>query len=1163
MLWELAKPFQARASKPDGSDNGTSHCLYVELYVWRLLSETQPLAEFTAPVLFLLSCSACCHDLDRGLKTCITEDAQHGQGSGEFVVRHHGELVIPWAEAIAVDHIVGVHDKRGAEYSDLLADLPEAHPLPTGPVDLQRLAVILRAADTLHTDNTRITELGTDPTKLEGVDRIKYLFRQCISGWRVEGNRIVILACPDSQEQWEALLKGEPFMRDEEWSPIAIPLRRYGFPHKLEFENDDHLWQRKAAQEVRPDLPGMDYYHEGDAVLLAGRDTEIKALEQHVLGKRSSLLIGPSGVGKSSVIHAGLVPIIRLLYGWGVVATRPDKVTGAFFTAGDFRQVVDGPIAATDGFAELCKRAMAKHSKLLVVLDQFEDIAYFGAFEIDPIVSPVLDALAQHRHLTLLFSYRDDVESLLLPLWQAISHTAAGLPKRAMRRLGRNDAEASLKKLLGAKKITLEEDEVFVKMLLDELAAATSREAGFGGHAIYPPFIQMVVLRLAELAEQGRVRMEEYGALAAGGHSATDQVITEFLTQSIKDLPKHGFAEEDGRRVLVTLAHSSGKKGSADESRVAAETHISPEKLTALLAHMVKMRLVRRLASGQWEIIHDLLAKSAVAELISEEERCFKEARELLDARARTFDRYHGVLAAHEIADLWTQREHLPSEHLDPLERAVLLLSMATMEAADVRNASYGYGHDIKDVRGELTDPATWSAPGWYWLSTLSREDLLGLARAAGMTRQMAGAMAYLKIASLIGSSADVAPLCDLFRGPFSELRKLAEDAIACVAGLATKENLPLLRGLAKNAHPYLRKVAAAGIGRVGTKDDLAILGQLASDEYPHPAVGGDFSVRDAVAGAVGNLGYREGLAILRAMVSDGDTDVLRAVARAIAKLGDEEGLPLLEDRVAKGHSWPAQHAAAKAYAELSTHGDVALLRESAKSGNAILQQGCAWVLRERGGPEDLPFLREMMKSSDWNVQHAAVAAVGKLGNVDDLPFLRKLATDSGHWPLRRVAVRAISVIGQHADFTFLLDVAAKKDDVSHLVGAAAGRVCWQLATREDFPRLEAVIRSPNTLEIWQGAINAMGRQFTDGEVLAEMSGVVLDSRPVVARMAAEIGVPRASEQQLRDFLARHQQKLSPQVLAVFDWCLYAPPYLRDTYKRWREKQNEMPPIGW
>jgi hypothetical protein len=144
-----------------------------------------------------------------------------------------------------------------------------------------------------------------------------------------------------------------------------------------------------------------------------------------------------------------------------------------------------------------------------------------------------------------------------------------------------------------------------------------------------------------------------------------------------------------------------------------------------------------------------------------------------------------------------------------------------------------------------------------------------------------------------------------------------------------------------------------------------------------------------------------------------------------------------------------------------------------------------------------------------------------------------------------------------------LLDIAAKDDGVKHLVGRTAARVCWQLATRDDLSLLESTIQNPGTLEVLQGAISAMARQFADTEVLAAMSGVLLDTRPVAARMAAEAAVPRTSYQQLRAFLAHNQQKLSPQVLAVFDWHLYAPPFLKEAYEQWRKTQSEVPPNCW
>ena len=307
-------------------------------------------------------------------------------------------------------------------------------------------------------------------------------------------------------------------------------------------------------------------------------------------------------------------------------------------------------------------------------------------------------------------------------------------------------------------------------------------------------------------------------------------------------------------------------------------------------------------------------------------------------------------------------RERLPPFDLLSQERAVILLSMAMMDDVDMRNASHEYGQDIEDVRGELADPARWSAPGWYWLSALKPGDLLGLAQAAGRIGQIGGAVAYLRVASLIGSSEDVAELANLLVGPFSNFPKLAEDTISCITSLATEQNLPLLQRMAKHDWPIVRRAAAKAIGKVGTKDDLAILGELAKDVYPRPGAGGDVRVREAAVEAIRDLGYVEGFQVLRGMVHDKAFETQVAVAEAIAKLGDEGAMSLLAGKEFRSHM-AARGAAARAYAQLSCRGDLAVLRGATESGMTLMQEGVAWILKDRGGQEDLPLLRGLMAS--------------------------------------------------------------------------------------------------------------------------------------------------------------------------------------------------------
>jgi len=55
----------------------------------------------------------------------------------------------------------------------------------------------------------------------------------------------------------------------------------------------------------------LDYYTERDAGLFFGREHEVEAICSQILARRSFILHGRSGVGKSSILRAGLMPKLK------------------------------------------------------------------------------------------------------------------------------------------------------------------------------------------------------------------------------------------------------------------------------------------------------------------------------------------------------------------------------------------------------------------------------------------------------------------------------------------------------------------------------------------------------------------------------------------------------------------------------------------------------------------------------------------------------------------------------------------------------------------------------------------------------------------------------------------------------------------------------------
>ena len=75
-----------------------------------------------------------------------------------------------------------------------------------------------------------------------------------------------------------------------------------------------------AEEALRP-YPGLSAFTEADAEHFFGREAEVEALWEKVRRQRLLAVIGPSGVGKTSFLRAGVIP--SRPSGWGVAYLTP------------------------------------------------------------------------------------------------------------------------------------------------------------------------------------------------------------------------------------------------------------------------------------------------------------------------------------------------------------------------------------------------------------------------------------------------------------------------------------------------------------------------------------------------------------------------------------------------------------------------------------------------------------------------------------------------------------------------------------------------------------------------------------------------------------------------------------------------------------------------
>lgn len=144
--------------------------------------------------------------------------------------------------------------------------------------------------------------------------------------------------------------------------------------------------KNNALHDINP-WKGLNFYKEGE--ILYGRNKEINSLAQYVINNTQTVLYGRSGIGKSSIINAGVYPIARMegLYPVGLRLKHEPEVSyieqikDVFNESGIGIKELVQPVLETE---ETLWEYLHRHSffnktsgeevRPLIVFDQFEEI---------------------------------------------------------------------------------------------------------------------------------------------------------------------------------------------------------------------------------------------------------------------------------------------------------------------------------------------------------------------------------------------------------------------------------------------------------------------------------------------------------------------------------------------------------------------------------------------------------------------------------------------------------------------------------------------------------------------------------------------------------------------------------------------------------------------
>jgi hypothetical protein len=227
---------------------------------------------------------------------------------------------------------------------------------------------------------------------------------------------------------------------------------------------------------------GLRAFDRADRDLFFGRAGVVQELARAVATRALVPVVGASGVGKSSVVHAGLLPRLEEQEaGWGFVTVRPRPTLFMALAAGLARlsgSAVPVPVADLEGWQERLSRlglagaaelacAGAGKERVLVTVDQFEEVL---TQDCDLLLRQLAD-LPDGGMLTAVLVLREDSFGALF-----VRHTSFGERLRqsavALRGMDRSELDEAVRNPAALRGVQIWDP------LVDELAGAVHGRPG-------------------------------------------------------------------------------------------------------------------------------------------------------------------------------------------------------------------------------------------------------------------------------------------------------------------------------------------------------------------------------------------------------------------------------------------------------------------------------------------------------------------------------------------------------------------------------------------------------------------------------------------------------------------------------------------------------------
>ncbi|PJF38977.1 MAG: hypothetical protein CUN55_15695, partial [Phototrophicales bacterium] len=150
-----------------------------------------------------------------------------------------------------------------------------------------------------------------------------------------------------------------------------------------------------------------------------------------------------------------------------------------------------------------------------------------------------------------------------------------------------------------------------------------------------------------------------------------------------------------------------------------------------------------------------------------------------------------------------------------------------------------------------------------------------------------------------------------------------------------------------------------------------------------------DLSLRRACAEALGKIGGRKALDLLKESINDAEQSLKRTIAQALGQIGNPSAVDVLIELLNNSEQ-SLQRTAAQALGQIGDQRAINALEQTLIEGEHIVKQIAADALVQIGAPS-VYVLAQALQHKNWEVQYTAAEALGRIGK----PSINVLITKS------------------------------------------------------------------------------------------------------------------------------------------------------------------------